>query len=511
MTVKNKFKFRIQDKAEKISKKPLGMRIKLFGWLALFIVFVLAVLWLFQVVWLDDIYQAIKLSELEKSAELLAINAENENIQTLSDRIAQDKSVCISIYKINNMTGVSIAYSHVRPDCLLHRLSSENYNRMYSEAKKNNGTHIERISLDAFRNLFYTEGDYLGSVPSDDSGMPESIIYSRVVKLKSSDADVLIMLNTSISPVDSTVSTLRLQLLWISGILLFGAMLLAAVISKIFTAPIADMNKAAKTLASGNYDVEFKGGSFREITELSETLNYAASELSKVDRTQKELIANISHDLRTPLTMIGGYSEVMRDIPGEMTPENIQVIIDETARLSSLVNDILDVSRLQSGVCEMKCEPFNLTETIRQSLLRYSKLTERDGYTIKFEPDSESDVYVNADKTRILQVLYNLINNAVNYTGEDKTVTIRQICRENDGIVRIEIIDTGEGIEEDKLPYIWERYYKVDKIHKRGAVGSGLGLSIVKNVLTAHNALFGVSSEIGHGSTFWFEMKIFKK
>ena len=113
---------------------------------------------------------------------------------------------------------------------------------------------------------------------------------------------------------------------------------------------------------------------------------------------------------------------------------------------------------------------------------------------------------VNADELQISQVIYNLLTNAINYTGDDKLITINQIV--NEGKVKIEIIDTGEGIAEDKLPDIWQRYYKIDKTHKRSIVGSGLGLSIVKTILLRHSAEFGVNSKIGEGSTFWFELDI---
>ena len=218
---------------------------------------------------------------------------------------------------------------------------------------------------------------------------------------------------------------------------------------------------------------------------------------------QKELIANVSHDLRTPLTLISGYSEVMRDIPGEMTAENMQIIIDETARLNSLVSDLLDVSRFMQGGGKLEISTFSLTETVREAMGRYARLIERDGYVIDFESDGE--VLVRADKGRILQVIYNLVNNAVNYTGEDKRVVIRQTVKY--GRCMIEVIDSGDGIPEDELPMIWDRYYKQASFHKRAVLGTGLGLSIVKNILVSHKARFGVRSRAGEGSTFWFELK----
>ena len=139
-------------------------------------------------------------------------------------------------------------------------------------------------------------------------------------------------------------------------------------------------------------------------------------------------------------------------------------------------------------------------------LKRYEKLTEKDGYEITFE--SEGDVFINADKTMILQVVYNLVNNALNYTGEDKRVSIVQSVWDNK--VRISVIDTGEGIAKEDIPYIWDRYYKVDKVHKRAKIGTGLGLSIVKGILEAHGVMYGVESQVGEGSNFWFEFETFQ-
>lgn len=232
-----------------------------------------------------------------------------------------------------------------------------------------------------------------------------------------------------------------------------------------------------------------------EVRELSETLNYAAVELGRTGRLQKDLIANVSHDLRTPLTMITAYSEVMRDLPGENTPENAQVIIDESRRLTTLVNDMLDLSKLQAGVTGLNAEEFDFTTSILAVMKRFSKLTEQSGYTINFE--YADDVKVYADEFKIHQVIYNLINNAINYAGEDKTVIVRQKVRGE--IVRLEVEDHGKGIAGDELANIWDRYYKVDKNHRRAIQGSGIGLSIVQNILKLHNAKYWVDSTEGSG------------
>ena len=151
----------------------------------------------------------------------------------------------------------------------------------------------------------------------------------------------------------------------------------------------------------------------------------------------------------------------------------------------------------------MNIQRVNLTNAVYQTVERYSKFKEHNDFIINFE--YEDTVYVMADEIRLLQVIYNLINNAINYTGADRTVTVTQTVE--NGIVKIAVTDTGEGIKEEDLPLIWDRYYKVDKIHKRAVIGTGLGLSIVKNVLLLHGSRFGVSSELKKGSTFWFEFK----
>ena len=310
------------------------------------------------------------------------------------------------------------------------------------------------------------------------------------------------MLNSSVEPVMATIRTLRIQLVSISFLMIAVTGLISVILSKRIASPITNMSKDVKRLVMGE-PVTFEETGTEETVELAKTLNSMSEDLKRVDKMQKELIANISHDLRTPLTMISGYSEVMRDIPGENTPENMQVIIDEAARLSSLVNDLLDLSKFQTGVQVLNCRVINLTETVKSAVTRYEHLISHEGYNISFLYDEEA--YIFADEIRILQVIYNLVNNAINYTGDDKTVTVRQIVK--DGYVKIQIIDTGCGIAQDELHLIWDRYYKVDKVHARAKVGTGIGLSIVKSILTIHDCSFGVSSELDKGSTFWFEFK----
>jgi len=286
------------------------------------------------------------------------------------------------------------------------------------------------------------------------------------------------------------------------GAIVVATALVGFTMARSISEPIIETNNAARELGRSRYIRPPHSGGYREIAELNDTLVRAAEDLGKVEDLQRELIANISHDLRTPLTMIVGYAEAMRDIPDEVTPENMQIIIDETNRLNSMVNEVLDFSRLRTGNLELDLKPFNLTEQIREITGRVSKMAAVDGYTVVFEPDQ--DYTVLGDEGRIGQVLYNLLGNALTYTGENKTVRIAQA--EAGGKVRVEISDSGDGIPADELPYIFDRYYRSRENHRRAVIGSGLGLNICRSILEKHGTGYGVRSREGEGTTFWFDL-----
>ncbi|MGI6674335.1 MAG: HAMP domain-containing sensor histidine kinase [Limnochordia bacterium] len=276
------------------------------------------------------------------------------------------------------------------------------------------------------------------------------------------------------------------------------------IISKRIAKPIEQINLSAKALARGDYDTEFRGTGYLEIEELSDTLNTAAEELSKVERLRRELIANVSHDLRTPLTFIYSYAEMMHDFPDEVTPEQSQIIMDEAKRLNALVSDMLDISLLEAGAVKLNKERYNLTESLRATINRMNELFRKEGSRVEFE--YAEDICVLADEVKITQAVYNLLLNAISHSGAGRTVVVRQSKLGN--CVRIEVIDRGEGIKPSDLPNIWERYFKADSKHKRPMLGTGLGLSIVKKVIDLHGGRCGVESEEGKGSTFWFELEL---
>lgn len=496
---------------QRSARRTIGIKWKMFAILICFVSLFAMALWIFQIQMLNFFYQNAKFNEFKDTAENISNTFDNDDLiagacAAYADEYYND----IWVYRLNKGLldpNRPLVYVDGTKDGFGPFLES-NFNELYLKAQKNEGIYIAMVPMKNFGESYF-EFKVIADNSRDSRQYP--FVSGNITQLsamylsihQNGDESYLIVQRSNISPIGTVVDTLENQVLFVGFLLIILALLLAMIMSKLITKPIVRINDSAKSLAAGKYNTEFSGHGYREIEELSETLNYAARELSKNDLLQKELISNISHDLRTPLTMIKGYSEVMRDIPGENTPENVQVIIDETTRLAELVNDMLDLSKIQSGTRVPEMKEFCLTETVRSTMFRYEKLMMQDGYRIEFE--ANKDVYVYADSVMILQVVYNLINNAINYTGTDKYVAVKQTVRGD--CVRISVSDTGAGIDEEDIPFIWDRYYKVDKVHRRATVGTGLGLSIVKGILELHNASYGVITTKDSGSTFWFELK----
>lgn len=475
--------------------KRISIKWKVFLYLIGFCVLLIGILWLFQTVFLDQFYTQIKRSAIEKEATRLAAYFENEDLDSLYGAIEERGDIFVEVWSEQAGTVFSAMEKEQKPN-VSARPPGEPVPTQYTTLEKKNFLSEARAAGGKLTKRFSSNGDF-------DRRRKESLLCAVV--MSGGTEERLLMVSANISPVNATVDTLRVQFIYISAIMLLLSVGLALLISRRVSGPIENLNESAKELADGNYDIAFCGEGYREIAELSDTLDHAARELSKTEELRKELIANVSHDLRTPLTLITGYGEMIRDLPDENTPENMQVIIDEARRLTSLVGNLLDLSRLQSGISEMRRETFDLTEETGKIIGRFSKFCEQEQYDIRFEYDRS--VRIEADPERIAQVIYNYICNAITHTGEDKIVTVRQTIE--NGRVTLAVIDTGEGIAPENKGDIWERYYKADKTHKRDVEGSGLGLSIVKSILTQHpNVDFGVESEPGEGSRFWFSLPL---
>ena len=229
------------------------------------------------------------------------------------------------------------------------------------------------------------------------------------------------------------------------------------------------------------------------------------AEVKRSAQLEKDILANVSHDLRTPLTLIKGYAETVRDITGddaEKRTEQCSIIADEADRLSALVNSVMELSKVQSGAEKPEPVQFHMDELCFEVAGRYDALCEQNHWQLQFLGDEPCPV--SADPAMMERVLHNLLGNAFHHIGADGVVILRAAPMPGGGC-RVEVTDHGPGIPPDDLPYIFDRYYRARQ--DSGRSGTGLGLSITKAILQQHGFAFGVNSAVGQGSTFWFEMR----
>ena len=461
-----------------------SIKFKLWMYFLLFAIVVLVLLWGMQIFMLNNSYETMKTKEVAHVASLIS-RAYAQGNDNLTAGI-QELSVNNDFYV---MMESKSGYLYFSPE-------AESRMPVYSYI-----THAPQLKAMLQKS---------GRLPVSfkiNSGMEKysTLAYGCVLD-NSPGREVYLYIFSPLYPVTSTVNILKEQLLSVTFITLIIAFNLSVYFALRISRPLQSMTAAARQMGKGNYNVKFEGNSYSEINRLAGTLNTAAYELGMADNRQKDLIANVSHDLKTPLTMIRSYAEMIRDLSGD-NPEkrnaHLKVIIDETDRLAKLVSDMSTISAMQQHKMQLSRTVFDLGAVVASHLASYEILTEQEGYTFQF--NAQKDCLVYGDEARIKQVVANLTSNAIKYCGEDKLiiVNIRRIGKR----CRFEVIDHGPGIKAEELPHVWDRYYKTSSHFVRNTEGTGLGLSIVKEILTRHHANYGVESKEGKGSTFWFELE----
>lgn len=449
-----------------------SLKRKIWQYLIIFSLVIILFLWLFQVIFINKYYEYTKTKDIKHIANKLLTAYNSENIYNTLDEISYQENLCIEITSSNS----TLYRSSTTSNCLFSK-------GVLKESFINSGNKEETYNL---QNPQFANKTILEAIKLDDN------LYA--------------FLSTSLEPLDSTAKILKEQLLIISILILSLSLLIGYFISKRLSKPIVDISQKANLISKGKIKKEFTSDSdILEIEDLNNSLNEMMVELGKTEELEKDLLANVSHDLKTPLTMIKAYAEMVRDLTyndKEKRNSNLNIIIEETDRLALLVNDILTLSKLQQSMDNLTLSEFDLILLIKNILKRFTIYEEKYGYNIIFKHTNIRKLMIKADQKKIEQVLYNLIINAINYTGSDMKVVIN-ISKVNT-LYKIEVIDSGKGIDTKDLDNIFDKYYKSEKKHKRNLYGTGLGLSIVKSIFILHDYKYGVDTKKGKGSSFYF-------
>ncbi len=295
-----------------------------------------------------------------------------------------------------------------------------------------------------------------------------------------------------------------LQPLIVAGTLaLLLAALLAVVISRSVSGPLRAVASAAEAIARGDYDQRVPQTGPDEVRRVAESFNSMAAQVKTSQQAQRDFVANVSHDLKTPLTAISGWSQALLDGAAD-SPDARQhaagIIYDEADRMARMVNELLELARLESGQLQMARQRVDLSDVLAD--IHRGQLPRAQSREIELTLDAPPGMVVMGDPDRIVQIFTNLADNALTYTPPGGNV--RLAARSAGGWVEGIVADTGAGIPEEELPRVFERFYRLEKSRTRGEAGrgSGLGLAIVRELVTAHNGHIRVSSEVGRGSAF---------
>ncbi len=462
-------------KTKKISiKYQIALYILFFSFGLIFL------LWTFQIYLLPNIFQTIKDGNVKSANQEILQVIDQKDFEEQFINITENKGVCALVINKNK----NYFTANGNSDCMLDKLSNGQIKEYYNLAKKNNNHYLVNYNTSDVKRMGKGEG-------LKKNKMGGCLLYVQIVP----ETGQMVLTSANVKPLPDTIEALNKVFLILSAILVLLAIVMGYVVSKKISKPIKILSDKVKNLASGDYSVVFDQSENLEIAELSESLNYTTQELGQVDALRKEVLANVSHDLKTPLTMIISYAELIRDIPKECTTDNIQVVIDEANYLNHLVSDILDINKYED-----KQQSLNISEFKLNDLINDIVDNTRSIYKVPVNFSYKDEVFVRADSLKIKQVMLNLLNNAQDYANSEIDIKLELV----DKRIKVSVVDDGEGIPYQLQKYLWERYYRM---HKGDKAHSGLGLSIVAKILDLHGFEYGINSEVGKGSEFFFYLE----
>lgn len=347
---------------------------------------------------------------------------------------------------------------------------------------------------------YYSIGDYFDTFEEDVLSVSAPIVINYKVQ-------GYVVIHSTMSDIEDFAN----QLLNISYVMLLILFLLSTIILIFFTSfvyrPLRKITTATEQYASGNLHYQFQVDSGDEIGYLAASLSYMASELARGEDDQKKLVANVSHDFRSPLTSIKGYSEAMLDgtIPPEMHEKYLTIVQNESDRLIKLTNSLLTLNNLNTDGMILDKTDFDINDIIRKTSATFEGICRQKRITLNLVLTG-TKLYVHADMTKIQQVLYNLLDNAIKFSHKDSEIKIETVEKHNK--VLISVKDQGIGIPKESIRQIWDRFYKTDLSRGKDKKGTGLGLSITREIIRSHGENINVISTEGEGSEFIFTLPL---
>lgn len=347
---------------------------------------------------------------------------------------------------------------------------------------------------------YYTIGDFFGNFDSDVLTVFSPITSNYRVK-------GYVVIHCDMMDIDEFCYTL-LNISYITlGILLLLSIIILIFFTEIVYKPLRKITYATEQYAQGNMHYEFQIDSEDEIGYLAACLNFMAQQIASSEDDQKKFVANVSHDFRSPLTSIRGYLEAMIDgtIPPEQHEKYLQIVLNETERLTKLTNSLLVLNNLNTKGMLLDKTDFDINKVIRNTAASFEGTCRKKTIAIELILTGE-EMIVYADMGKIQQVLYNLIDNAIKFSHHDSVIKIETSLKKNKLFVSVK--DTGIGIPKDDLKMIWDRFYKSDLSRGKDKKGTGLGLSIVKEIINSHGEHINVISTEGVGSEFIFSLPL---
>ncbi len=359
-------------------------------------------------------------------------------------------------------------------------------------------TSFSRIS-DSAMPLGDTTRHYFGS-----TGFPVLTVYCTVSDTAPGD---ILLIHGDLSSIRSACGSILLWTVLVSVLALIGTGVVSYYSAYRVIHPFIEMNHAVQCYSRGDFSTRIPVEGRDEAAQLGKSLNEMAEQLRGLEDTRRSFVANVSHELRSPLTSMKGFLEAMQDgtIPEESFPEYIGIVLNETRRMVTLVNDLLDLARIESGTIQLNYEVFDINELIRRTLLTFeARLNENEmEMEVRF---AQEQCMVFADSAQIGQVLRNLIDNAIKYSPKGRSLCVSTYSMRK--TVYVTVRDNGIGIPQEDVPHVFDRFYKVEKAHTPAPqMGSGLGLSIVKRIIEQHGQSITVRSARGRGTQFTFTLE----